>query len=49
MKKKKNYYSPKVEMVKLDKRISIQLSSTPPGDPPTPIRKEGNGDNNPFK
>ncbi len=48
MKNKKSYRSPKVEMIQLDRRISIQMTS-PPGDPPAPIIKEGNGDLNPFK
>ena len=51
--KKKNYIKPTVEKIKLDKDISIQMTS-PPGDPfgqPEPYIK-GSADTqgfNPFK
>lgn len=37
-KQQANYTKPKVNKIKLDKRISISMTS-PPGDPPTPMMK----------
>jgi hypothetical protein len=33
MKQKKTYQRPEAEVVKIDKEISLVMSSTPPGDP----------------
>lgn len=45
-KQQANYTKSKVNKIKLDKKISISMTS-PPGDPPTPMMKTG-GDN-PYK
>ena len=48
--KKKQYLSPKVNKIKVDKDISIQMASptNPPGDPFINKSKDS-GDLNPFK
>ncbi|MFC2086175.1 hypothetical protein ACFLQ9_00485 [Bacteroidota bacterium] len=41
--KKKNYTKPRVEKIKIDKNISMVMTSPPPGDPPVlpPIIPDG--------
>jgi len=39
--KKKKYFKPSIERIKIDKNISMVMMSEPPGDPLAPILPNG--------